>query len=221
MVVFFSRDQNSLLNTCSSECVKIPPTHTNTYDCLWHWSSLQRLHILCPEAVLVNHFAVLLALSLCGWRGEYIHSFIVPALMRILSNKVGGGRRGGGFGRMFKDLFHSRLSKGKNAVRSCWCKGIVKNCVFVYSCAEQEAPLFSEKDCYGGVLKCWSDVFSLNLRFSFFSPAAGRTSSAFSIQWQTDWLRILMNHKDTTKGSFFLSFFPPHRVFSESTLRIH
>ncbi len=149
---------------------KDPPTPPNThkhYDCLWHWSSLQRLHILCLKAVLVNHFAVLLALSLCGWRGEYIHSFIIPALKWILSN------RGGGFGRMFKDLFHSRLSKGKNAVRSCWCKGIVKSCVFVCSCVEQvtfsadEGPLSSEKDCFRGVFKCRSDISSVCLRFSF------------------------------------------------------
>lgn len=85
----------------------------------------------------------------------------------------GSSQTGGTFGRMFKDLFHSRLSKGKNAVWSCWCKGIVKNCVFVYSCVEQvtfladEGPLFSEKDCYRGVSKCWSDSSSLNLRFSF------------------------------------------------------
>lgn len=94
-------DQNSLLNACSSECVKIPPppqknTHKH-HDCHWHCSSLLRLHILCPKAVLVNHFAVLLALSLCGWRGEHIHSFIIPALKWILSAM----RKAGTFGRLF------------------------------------------------------------------------------------------------------------------------
>lgn len=46
----------------------------------------------------------LLALSLCGWRGKYIHNFIIPALKWILSCKK---RRElvvvGAFGRMFKD----------------------------------------------------------------------------------------------------------------------
>lgn len=52
------------------------------------------------------------------------------------------GRRGP-LGDCFKDAYRSGLSKGKNAVWSCWCKGIVKNCVFfVYSCVEQ-VPLFS------------------------------------------------------------------------------
>lgn len=84
-VVIF--DQNSLLNTCSSECVKIPPAHTNTtaaFDveavCNVYISSAQRQSEL---ITLQLHL-----LSLCGWRGEYILSFIVPALKWILS---GGG----------------------------------------------------------------------------------------------------------------------------------
>lgn len=60
---------------------RTPTTWCVHYDCLWCWSSLQRLHILCPKAVHVNHFAVMFAVSVCGWRrGVYIHNFNISTL---------------------------------------------------------------------------------------------------------------------------------------------
>lgn len=124
-------------HTCSSECVKISLKHTHVqHGCGWKfsWSSLRRLHIHCLKAVLVNHFAVLLAFffffTLWEFRGKYISDFIITALKWILWNM-------GGFGRMLKDSIYSRIFKGKNAVKSCWCTGIVKKFVSVYSCVLQ------------------------------------------------------------------------------------
>lgn len=108
-------DRSNLLNTRSSECVQIPPTRTLRL----YWTLKQSVYISSAqrEAAPVNHFAVfLLSFSLCLslWVERQAHSQLYhPSL------DVDPLKRGGGFGRMFKDLFHSRLSKGKNAVKSC------------------------------------------------------------------------------------------------------
>lgn len=70
------------LNTCSSERGSWFPLTLAYMDAalrLWNRRSPRCL----PKAVPVNHFAF------PPWRGEHVHSFIVPALRWILSNAEG------------------------------------------------------------------------------------------------------------------------------------
>lgn len=202
-------NQDSLLNTCSSECVKIPPPQTLT-----NTTTASDIAAVC--SVYISS-AQRQSQSLCSFACSSLSLWVEGQAHTALSSQpLKQGEEGRAVGRMFKDVFHFRLSKGKNAVWSCWCKGTVDNCVFLYSCVEQvqfsadEGPLFSVKDCYRDVFRCLSDASSFISEPPFQSDCWKDILcwSCLSIQQRTDWLYSIMNHKNTMKG-FFFQIFPP------------
>ncbi len=91
---------------------KDPPRHTETFRLPLTLQQSAAFTYLLPEGS-PNHFAVFAcppSLSVGGRASTFT---------ALSSQPLKQGEEARAVGRMFKDVFHPRLSKGKNAVRSC------------------------------------------------------------------------------------------------------